>query len=223
MTKNGNLGNEDLKEETSAGEQCDSSQNEDGACNCNGNDGGDASSAQDISVLKSELDKKNAEISSLKDVMIRRQADFDNYRKRVLKNEDQNKKMAVVDVVKEVLKINDDILRAAESTANMKDTSSVDDVKKSFADGVILISKNIDAILKKYNITEIDSEGAAFNPNIHEAVEIDCSETVSIDTVAHVYQKGYMLDEFVIRNARVKVFKPKTPVSDKNEENVSTD
>ena len=71
-----------------------------------------------------------------------------------------------------------------------------------------MISKRIEEMLKKYGIEEIDSLNKPFDPNFNEAVEIDESEDVEVDTITKVHQKGFCLEDYVVRAAKVKVTKP---------------
>ena len=180
---------------------CDASINEscaDSECSC----------SNEAEMLKAELCKKDQEIASLKDVLLRNKADFDNFRKRIAKTEEQNKKMSVVGIAGEIIKINDDLIRTVEDANSMSAESSADDVKKAFSEGVVIISKEIATLLQKHFISEIEAENCPFDPNFHEAVEIDMQDGIETDTVTKVYQKGYKLEDFVIRSAKVKVSKP---------------
>ena len=171
---------------------------EDSGCSCSG----------DIELLKAELCKKDQEIASLKDILLRNKADFDNFRKRIAKTEEQNKKMSVVGIAGEIIKINDDLIRSVEAANSMSAESSAEDVKKAFSEGVVIITKEIATLLQKHFISEIEAENCPFDPNFHEAVEIDMQDGIETDTVTKVYQKGYKLEDFVIRSAKVKVSKP---------------
>ena len=180
---------------------CDASVNEacaDSECSC----------SNEVELLKAELCKKDQEIASLKDVLLRNKADFDNFRKRIAKTEEQNKKMSVVGIAGEIIKINDDLIRTVEAANSMSAESSAEDVKKAFSEGVVIISKEIATLLQKHFISEIEAENCPFDPNFHEAVEIDMQDGIETDTVTKVYQKGYKLEDFVIRSAKVKVSKP---------------
>ncbi|MBP9022930.1 MAG: nucleotide exchange factor GrpE [Spirochaetes bacterium] len=180
---------------------CDTSVNEscaDSECSC----------SNEVELLKAELCKKDQEIASLKDVLLRNKADFDNFRKRIAKTEEQNKKMSVVGIAGEIIKINDDLIRTVEAANSMSAESSADDVKKAFSEGVVIIAKEIASLLQKHFISEIEAENCPFDPNCHEAVEIDMQDGIDTDTVTKVYQKGYKLEDFVIRSAKVKVSKP---------------
>lgn len=163
-----------------------------------------------------ELEKKIKEIAALTDTMQRRQADFENYKKRMVKIQEEQKKLAIRDFAFDVININDDLLRAREAACNVDAKQTVQEVCDSFADGFLMISKRIEEMLQKYGIEEIDSLNKDFDPNFNEAVEIDQSEDVECDTITKVHQKGFRLDDYVIRAAKVKVTKPR-PASAGNE------
>lgn len=167
-----------------------------------------------------ELSKAQQEIEDLKDILQRRQADFENYKKRLAKEREEQKKLAIRDLALDIININDDLLRAVEAASDIPKGESLEHAHHAFADGVKMISKQIEDVLQKYSIVEIDSLNKEFNPNFNEAVEIDTSEHVERDTVTKIYQKGFMLDDLIIRSARVKVTKPivKAAVSDRRDE-----
>ncbi len=156
-----------------------------------------------VNNLEEELEKKNKEVESLTDLLKRRQADFENYKKRMLRDQDDQRKLAIKDFAFDIININDDLLRAIDAASNIRD-----DQTKSFVDGARIISKRIIEALQKYGITEIDSLNKEFDPRFNEAVEIKMSDEVDSDTITEVYQKGFKLDDFVIRCARVRVTKP---------------
>ncbi len=161
-----------------------------------------------IEGLRADLAKKEEEIATLKDVMLRRQADFENYKKRMLKMQEDQKKMTVRDIAGDMIGINDDLLRVLEASQNIKDGVSVDDAHRSFIEGVSMISRRIEENLEKYGVIEIESQGMEFDPRFHEAIEFETSADIQSDTVSKVYLKGFRIDDLVVRTARVKVTKP---------------
>jgi len=154
-----------------------------------------------------EIIKLNNEIDSLKDILQRRQADFENYKKRSAKMQEEFKKLAIKDFAFDVINVNDDIIRAIEASENISGKND-HETKDSFIEGVKLISKRIEEILKKYGIQEIEAENMPFDPAYHEALEIENSERHEEDTVTKVYQKGFKLENHIIRSAKVRVSKP---------------
>lgn len=158
--------------------------------------------------LKDELNKKNDEIAALKDLLMRRQADFDNYKKRVIRMQEEDRKMAVKDIALDVITVNDHLMRAIDAADSVAHVDTLSDAHNSFIDGVKMISRQIEDVLKRHGIEEINSLNTAFDPECNEAVEMDESEEIDHDTVTKIYLKGFKLDKYVIRAARVKVTRP---------------
>lgn len=171
----------------------------------------------EINKLKEELEKKTKEIETLTDTMKRRQADFENYKKRMIKTQEEQKKFAIKDFALDIITVNDDLLRAFEASCSIDKGKSVEEICNTFSDGFTMISKKVEEVLKKYGIDEINSLNQAFDPSCNEAIEMEDSENISCDTITKVHQKGYRMDEFVLRTAKVKVSKPK-----KTENNASS-
>lgn len=155
-----------------------------------------------------ENQKLVSEMENLKDVMLRRQADFENYKKRMAKQQGESRKMAIKDFSHDIMDINDDLLRAIEASQNMSNTCSSEESHRSFVEGVSMISRRIEEAMKKYGVVEIEALNQEFNPNFHEAVEINSSDGIECDTVTKVYQKGFRIDDLVVRSAKVRVTKP---------------
>lgn len=178
---------------------------------------------QEDSIVKA-LSEKEAEIQSLKELLQRRQADFENYKKRVLRQNEELKKYALKDLALDIIAINDDMIRAIDSSKDVD--SNYESAYSSFVDGVSMISTRIEEVLAKYGIEQIDAEECEFDPNYHEAVEIESREDLDQDKVSHVYQKGFKIDDLVIRSCKVRVAKAvkaagESDSSGKGEENDS--
>lgn len=162
---------------------------------------------KEISVQDEEIMKLNKEVDTLKDLLQRRQADFENFRKRTVKAQEEYKKLAIKDFAYDILNISDDLSRAIEASDSISSTDA-SSAKESLTEGVKIIAKRLEETLRKFGIAEIESENKPFDPNFHEAIEIENSTDVEFDTVAKVYQKGFKLEEYVVRTAKVKVAKP---------------
>jgi len=153
--------------------------------------------------------KLRGEMDVLKDTMMRRQADFENYKKRMAKQQGEYRKMVIRDFAQDIIQINDDLLRAIEASRGMAGEDVTEDAHRSFVDGVSMISDRIESTMGKYGVTEIDALDQEFDPNFHEAVEIETTGDASVDTVSKVYQKGFRIDDLVVRSAKVRVTKAK--------------
>jgi len=163
--------------------------------------------AQCEPTMEDEVIKLTKENETLKDLLQRRQADFENYKKRAVRLQEEYRKTAIKEFARDIININDDLIRAIDAAGNLAD-SDTEEARRSFSEGVNIISKRIEETLSNYGIVEIESENKPFDPNCHEAIEIEETDSeAESDTVTKVHQKGFRLEDQVIRTAKVKVAK----------------
>ena len=148
---------------------------------------------------KSELEKANEKIAELEDKYLRQVAEFDNYRRRVMKEKAELILNGGEKVLTEILPIVDDLERAEQQMEQMTD---VDAVKQ----GVELIIDKFIRFLRSQGVQEIDTKDKDFDVNYHEAITMVPSQSDDqkgkvIDCVT----KGYTLNDKVIRYAKVVV------------------
>ncbi|HHY76893.1 MAG TPA: nucleotide exchange factor GrpE [Clostridiales bacterium] len=155
--------------------------------------------------LKEELQTKEQRImelenliEGLKDRHLRLQADFDNYRKRVTREKEEIYTTALGDLIKQLLPIIDNFERALDSfkSANLD---------PKYYDGLEMIYKEFIGILNKNGLEEIEALNCNFDPNLHHAVMKVEAEGDEENIIKEVFQKGYMLNNKVIRPSMVKV------------------
>ena len=145
-------------------------------------------------------EKENAD---LKDQLLRRAADFDNYRKRMMKEKQDTYDYANAGLLADLLDSLDNFDRTIDAAKDAKDA-------KSIADGIKMINKALVKMLEdKYGLTGYGKEGDEFNPDEHEAIGRMEDEKAKKETLAQVYLKGYKLKDKVIRHAKVMVKVPK--------------
>ena len=145
-----------------------------------------------------ELEKENAD---LKDQLLRRAADFDNYRKRMMQEKQDAFDYGNANLLKDLLDSLDNFDRTLDAAKDAKDA-------KSIADGIKMINKSLVSMLEnKYNLVSFGKEGDAFDPDLHEAIGMQEGK-VKKEELAAVYLKGYKLKDKVIRHAKVMVVKP---------------
>ena len=145
------------------------------------------------------LQKENAE---LKDQLLRRAADFDNYRKRMIKEKQDAYDYANTALLQDLLESLDNLERTVDAAQKAEDP-------KAIADGVKIIGSSLVQMLEsKYNLTSFGQAGDDFNPDFHEAIG-SSQEDVEKPVLKEVYLKGYKLKDKVIRNAKVMVSMPK--------------
>ncbi|MDE6706156.1 MAG: nucleotide exchange factor GrpE [Treponemataceae bacterium] len=145
------------------------------------------------------LEKENAE---LKDQLLRRAADFDNYRKRMLQEKQDAFDYGNANLLKDLLDSLDNFDRTLEAAATANDIAAI-------VDGIKMVNNNLVNMLEnKYNLSSFGKEGDEFDPDIHEAIGMQEGK-VEKELLAAVYLKGYRLKDKVIRHAKVMVVKPK--------------
>ncbi|WP_227354974.1 nucleotide exchange factor GrpE [Haladaptatus salinisoli] len=160
----------------------------------------DESLADDVEerlvAAESERRELEAEVDDLRARLKRKQADFQNYKKRAKKRQEQLEKRATEDLVQRLIDVRDNLRRAVEEEH--------EDVE-SLREGVELTLKELDRVFEDENVTEIRPDpGEEVDPQRHEVmlrVESDRPE----DTIAEVYQPGYEMAEKVLQSAQVTV------------------
>lgn len=148
--------------------------------------------------LESRLTESEGRCAEYLELAQRVQADFENYKKRAGREREDQRKFANQQIVEEFLEVKDNLERALENQADTK----------SLTEGITLTLKQLDTLLKRHGVEEINPQGQAFNPNYHEALMYEEGD-VAEETVAEVLQKGYALHERVVRPAKVRITKPK--------------
>lgn len=152
--------------------------------------------------VTARLEELEAENSTLKDQYLRKQADFENYRKRMQREKQETATFANQQILLDLTSIIDDFERAIKSAEESRDYDA-------FHNGVALIEKQLTGTLeRKWGLTRFDSLGEEFDPQRHEAVTSEAVEGAEVATVLEEYQKGYLLGERVLRSAKVKVSTP---------------
>jgi len=156
-------------------------------------------SNDEIEKLSKELESKTKKYEEVMDMLQRTAAEFDNYKKRTLREKETLYGEAVSDVVSAFLPVVDSIERAIHACS--AETGEAQSIKE----GVELVSKQLKDVLKKLGVEEIISVGAEFNPEYHEAVMHINDDSYGQNVVVEEFQKGYKLKDRVIRHSMVKV------------------
>jgi len=152
-------------------------------------------SLEEFEALKKQLEESQAQAAEYKDGWQRAVADFQNYRKRVDRENGEVYQNAVAGIIKSYLPIVDDLERALQSRP----------ADLAWVEGIELIYRKLQAILEAEGVKRIEAEGQVFDPTVHEAISQEPSENHASGQVIAVVQNGYMLGERVIRPALVRV------------------
>jgi len=146
---------------------------------------------------KEELEKANYKIAEINDKYLRLYSEFDNFRKRTIKEKSDIYKTAGEDVILSIISIVDDFERALKNTED-------NDENKAHREGLELIFNKFNKILENKNVIEIDAMGKEFDTDLHEAItQIPAPSEDMKDKVIDVVEKGYTMNDKVIRFAKV--------------------
>ena len=149
--------------------------------------------------LQKELDEANEKIAVLEDKYLRQVAEFDNYRKRTIKEKAELIKNGGERAIESILPVLDDFERALSNMAKDENAAEI-------MTGVELIYNKFVGILKQNGLQKIETEGADFNTDFHEALAIIPTPDEKMKgKVLDCVQAGYTLNEKVIRHAKVAV------------------
>src|SRR5580658_797963 len=152
--------------------------------------------AQPVQVIAaSETEKLKGERDALLDRLARLQAEFDNARKRAVREQQEFREFAAADVIKNFLPTLDSFERALKANADSTD----------FRNGVELIYRQFQDALQKIGVQPIVATGQAFDPRIHEAVEVVDTSVVPDHHVVEELQRGYKYKDRLLRPAMVRV------------------
>ncbi len=141
---------------------------------------------------ENEFEKKYNDVN---EKYMRTLAEYDNYRKRTIKEKESIYPEAKAVVIEKFLPVMDNFQRAIDSAEN----------KDGFYEGVVMLKKQMDDVLTTLGVEEIKSVGEAFNPEFHNAVMHIDDEEQGENVIVEEFQKGYKIGDRVIRHSMVKV------------------
>lgn len=148
--------------------------------------------------LEEQLSQASKEAGEYLDLLKRQKADFENYKKRMVKERQQIVGWAVADLMKGLLPVLDDFERAMESAESSQDFSSL-------AEGIKMVYEHLKQFLEGEGLAEISAEGQSFDPHIHEAMMRVESNDHPDNVVMGQLRKGYMYKGQVLRPSMVQV------------------
>ncbi|MFP4159912.1 MAG: nucleotide exchange factor GrpE [Desulfobacterales bacterium] len=155
--------------------------------------------------LRDELSSAKKEAAETYDRLLRLSAEFENYKKRVQRQMEDNKKYANEELIKDLLSVVDNLERALSAAGEKKTDTDV-----SMAEGIEMTLNEILKILKKHDVTPVEAMGKPFDPAYHEALMQEETDEYPENTVVGEMQKGYLLHDRLIRPAMVSVSKAKS-------------
>ena len=171
-----------------------------------GNGATDPAPVDMAAVLRTEIDrltaenlKLQAEKAELQDLVLRRQADYENFRRRAERERAESAEYAAMETCKSLLPVIDDFERAVKAAG--EDSEAL----REYVAGVLLIYQGLFGALEKLGLQPIESANRVFDPNIHYAVQKVERDDVEDKTVLEDLQRGYHFKNRLLRPAMVKV------------------
>jgi molecular chaperone GrpE len=155
-----------------------------------------------VASLNAEIEKLKTDKKEIYDRLLRTAADFENFKKRVKKEEAEAGDRGRKQLLGEILPAIDNLERAVEHA------QAGDPV----AEGVRLVLKQLYGALEKFNVKAFESVGKAFDPSVHEALQQQETDDHPAGSIVSEFQKGYMIGAKLLRPALVVVAKPKAAV-----------
>lgn len=148
-----------------------------------------------VDPLRTERDAAKAERDEIRDLLLRRQAEFENFRKRTEKERSDYLQYAAMDMVRDLLPILDDFERALK----------IEGAGPEYARGIEMIYNRMYETFKKMGLEPIATEGTMFDPNLHQAVERVETKDSPDGTILSEFQRGYRFKGKLLRPTMVKV------------------
>jgi len=164
-------------------------------------DAGKKEKEKEIEELKKKLEEKEKEAKEHYDRLLRVAADLDNYKKRAFREKEEWIKFANEDLIKAILPFIDNLERAINHAEKVEDAGVL-------IEGVRLTIQQLLQALSKFGLSSFESHGKPFDPALHEAVLLVPTDQHEPNQVVEEFQKGYLLNDRLLRPATVSVSKP---------------
>jgi molecular chaperone GrpE len=164
--------------------------------------------AADSAVADAEIARLAADLQELRQTLLRRQADFDNYRKRIEKERAEDSKRYTARVIEALIPVVDGFEQALAAHREAE--------YENYRKGFELIYKQLLDNLAKLGVERVEPLGQHFDPHLHQAVERTETDRAEDGTILQVYQPGYVFHGRVLRPAMVRVAVHATPASKKS-------
>jgi molecular chaperone GrpE len=158
------------------------------------------SGPSELELARAEADKARADLEALQDRNLRTLAEFDNYKRRTLRERDQMIESAAAGIMRELVDVRESFERALRSTAEGASANAA-----AVYEGMRLIFSSLDGVLSKHGLVPYGAEGEEFDPAVHDAMMRMPHATIPDGHVAQVLERGYRLRGTVLKHARVLV------------------
>lgn len=179
---------------------------------------GDLDPEEKIEALTEKVVALREERDELNDRVLRKAAEFENYRRRMEREKKRRHEAGMLEVIEPILEVLDDFERSLDAAEDLQENQDAETAYESLRGGVEMVFRKFRDTLERLGVEPIQAEGAPFNEELHEAMMRQPSDEVEPGTVLQEIRKGYRMGERVIRHSRVVVAGEPSEDGDANEE-----
>ena len=158
-------------------------------------------SQEELDSEEDSLETLGKELDQAKALLLRKQAEFENYRKRIRKERGEQRLAAQAEVFEELLPTLDALEKGLESLREVPENSELE----TYRQGYEFMLQEIRSVLEKFEVTEIPGLGNLFDPNIHEAVLREVTSEHEDGRILDEFRKGYKIQHRLLRPTQVRV------------------
>ena len=158
-----------------------------------------------IEELTEKVEALEEERDELNDRVLRKAAEFENYRRRMDREKKRRHEAGMLEVIEPVLEVLDDFERSIDAAEELQDSQDAQKAYESLKGGVEMVFRKFRDTLENLGVEPIEAEGKPFDEELHEAMMRQPSEEAEPGTVLQEIRKGYRMDDRVIRHSRVVV------------------
>jgi len=158
-----------------------------------------------IEELTEKVEALEAERDELNEKVLRKAAEFENFRRRMDREKERRYEAGMIDVIEPILEVLDDFERSLEAAEDLEDREDSASAYESLKGGVEMVFRKFRDTLETLGVEPIEAEGQPFDEGVHEAMMRQPSDEAEPGTVLQEVRKGYRMDDRVIRYSRVVV------------------
>jgi len=168
-------------------------------------DSDDPEAAETVDALREEVKALQQERDDLNDRLLRKTAEFENFRRRMDREKKRRHEAGKVTVIERMLEVVDDFERSLEAARDLEDSEDVESAYESLKGGVEMVFRKFQDQLQSLDVEPIEAEGKPFDEQYHEAMMRQPTDEAEPGTVLQEIRKGYTMGDRVIRHSRVVV------------------
>lgn len=161
--------------------------------------------ARRIEELTEKVEALEAERDELNDKVLRKAAEFENFRRRMNREKERRHEAGMIEVIEPILEVLDDFERSLDAAEELEENQDPETAYESLRGGVEMVFRKFRDTLENLGVEPIEAEGLPFDESRHEAMMRQPSEEAEPGTVLQEIRKGYRMDDRVIRYSRVVV------------------